>query len=119
MQRIVIEALNGGYSPSVLRARAGVPTGLTVRTDGVFGCTRGFVIPSRGLQKVLPETGATLVNLGVLRRAGELPGEPQAFLATSTALYAAAHDAQDATGIYRSTDDGSTWQLRYQDGASS
>lgn len=47
--------------------------------------------------------------------AGTLPGEPQAFLATPAALYAAAHDETGTTGIYRSTDDGATWQLRYRD----
>jgi photosystem II stability/assembly factor-like uncharacterized protein len=48
-------------------------------------------------------------------RAGKLPGEPQAFLATGDALYAAVHDEADVTGIYRSTDDGRTWILRYRD----
>ena len=48
-------------------------------------------------------------------RAGDLGGEPQAFLATADALYAAAHDANGVTGIYRSTDDGGTWHLRYRD----
>lgn len=45
--------------------------------------------------------------------AGTLPGEPQAILATPSGLYAAA--SHDRTGIYRSTDAGKTWQLRYQD----
>jgi len=48
-------------------------------------------------------------------RAGALAGPPQAFLATSDALYAAAHDDADVTGIYRSIDDGRTWDLRYRD----
>jgi len=48
-------------------------------------------------------------------RAGSLAGEPQAFLATPDELYAAAHDDAGVTGIYRSTDDGRTWELRYQD----
>ncbi|MBA2280042.1 MAG: exo-alpha-sialidase [Actinomycetota bacterium] len=48
-------------------------------------------------------------------QAGTLVGEPQAFLATPDALYAAAHDADGVTGIYRSTDDGRTWGLRYRD----
>ena len=48
-------------------------------------------------------------------RAGELPGEPQTFLATPDALYAAAHDDNGATGIYRSNDDSRTWDLRYRD----
>lgn len=48
------------------------------------------------------------------QRAASLPGQPQAFLATADALYAAALDGE-VTGIYRSTDQGSTWQLRYRD----
>ena len=49
-------------------------------------------------------------------QAGELPGAPQAFLATADALYAAAgeHDTE-RTGIYASGDDGRTWELRYPD----
>jgi len=50
-------------------------------------------------------------------RAGEVPGASQAFLATADALYAAVHDADDRTAIYRSTDDGRTWDLRYRDAA--
>lgn len=48
-------------------------------------------------------------------RVGALPGQPQAFLATADALYAAAHDDNDLTGIYLSTDGGRTWDLRYRD----
>lgn len=49
-------------------------------------------------------------------RQGRLPGPPQAFLATADALYAAAAE-DDRTGIYRSTDEGRTWRLRYRDDA--
>ncbi len=66
VQRVTLTANNGGYSPSVLRVRAGVPTTLTVHTDDVFGCTRAFVIPSTGLQEYLPETGDTAFDLGRL-----------------------------------------------------
>ena len=48
-------------------------------------------------------------------QAGELPGEPQAFLATTDALYAAVHDADEVTAIYQSTDGGDTWKVRYRD----
>lgn len=48
--------------------------------------------------------------------AGTLPGQPQALLATPDALYAAAHDDADVTGIYHSNDGGHTWDLRYRDG---
>jgi len=50
-------------------------------------------------------------------RTGQLPGEPQALLATIDTLYAAAHDSDGLTGIYRSTDSGATWELQYQDAA--
>ena len=45
---------------------------------------------------------------------GSLPGPPQALLADDDVLYAAAEE-DGVTGIYRSVDDGRTWQLRYRD----
>ena len=48
---------------------------------------------------------------------GSLGGEPQAFLVTAHTLYAAAHDADDRTAIYESTDAGQNWKLRYRDPA--
>lgn len=66
VQRVTLTATSGGYSPSLLRVRAGIPTTLTVHTDGVFGCTRAFVVPSTDLQEYLPETGDTDFDLGSL-----------------------------------------------------
>ena len=66
VQRVVLEVRDGGYSPSLLRVRAGIPTELTVRTDAVFGCTRAFVMPSTGYQEYLPETGDAVIDLGTL-----------------------------------------------------
>lgn len=51
----------------------------------------------------------------VWEQIGALVGQPQAFLATTEALYVAAHDSDDITGIYRSTDNGRTWDLLYRD----
>lgn len=68
-----------------------------------------------GLWGVEP-AGAVWHHATTWDEAGRLPGAPQALLATPDALYAAAHDADGVTGIYRSTDDGRTWQLRYRDG---
>ncbi|CAN5754414.1 hypothetical protein BH20ACT4_BH20ACT4_06740 [soil metagenome] len=48
-------------------------------------------------------------------RTGQIPGEPQALLATPDTLYAAAHDTDGLTGIFHSTDDGASWELRYRD----
>ncbi|HUR17610.1 MAG TPA: sulfite exporter TauE/SafE family protein [Acidimicrobiales bacterium] len=66
IQRIMIEAHDAGYSPSAITARAGVPTELTIRTENTRGCTRAIVMSSFGVQKVLPATGDTLVDLGSL-----------------------------------------------------
>lgn len=46
---------------------------------------------------------------------GDLPGEPQALLASDGDLWAAAAGNLGLTGIYRSTDGGHTWGLRYRD----
>ncbi|MGH9268741.1 MAG: sulfite exporter TauE/SafE family protein [Acidimicrobiales bacterium] len=66
VQQLVVEARNGGFSPSRLQAQAGVPAMVTLRTNGTTGCTRAFVIPSLGIQEVLPETGETPIDLGTL-----------------------------------------------------
>lgn len=67
MQNLVIDVRSTSYAPSRLQATAGVPATLTLKTDGTQGCTRAFVVPSLGIQKVLPETGVTKVTLGDLK----------------------------------------------------
>lgn len=67
MQNLVIDVRSTSYSPSRLQATAGVHATLTLKTDGTQGCTRAFVVPSLGIQKVLPETGVTRVTLGDLK----------------------------------------------------
>jgi hypothetical protein len=56
---------------------------------------------------------ATALDAG-WEQAGSLPGPPQALLADGETLYAAAADG-NVTGIYQSTDAGTTWELRYRD----
>jgi len=70
VQQITISALSGSYRPSRVQAKAGVRTRLTVRTDRTRGCTRAFVIPDANIERILPETGNTEIDLGVLQ-----PGE--------------------------------------------
>ncbi|MEO6714415.1 MAG: sulfite exporter TauE/SafE family protein [Mycobacteriales bacterium] len=65
VQDIRIKVGNSSYTPSRFAAKAGVPSRITLVTKGVRGCTRGFVIPSADYQKVLPETGETVIELGV------------------------------------------------------
>lgn len=66
VQRIVVEAHDTRYSPSAVTARAGTPTELTIRTNNTRGCTRSFVFPAFGVQKLLPVTGDTAIDLGAL-----------------------------------------------------
>ncbi len=49
----------GGYSPSSLRAKAGVPITLRVKTSGTFDCSSAISIPAIGYQKYLPASGVT------------------------------------------------------------
>ncbi|MGH3821241.1 MAG: sulfite exporter TauE/SafE family protein [Pseudonocardiaceae bacterium] len=66
-QVVMITAATGYYSPSNVEVRAGVPTTLLIRSDNAQGCVRAFVIPSRNEQRILPTTGDTRIDLGVLQ----------------------------------------------------
>ena len=65
-QAVDITVRDSSYLPSRINARAGVPTVLRLRTSRTRGCTRAFVIPSLGVERVLPESGEVLVDVGVL-----------------------------------------------------
>ncbi len=65
VQRVEVRATGHGYRPGVVTARAGVPTDLVFRLEGVPGCTRTLTIDGRDV--ALPAT----VRLGA-REAGSL-----------------------------------------------
>ncbi|MCW2917857.1 MAG: Sulfite exporter TauE/SafE [Actinomycetia bacterium] len=67
VQTITVWALDRGYRPAILSARAGVHTVLVVRTRQTTGCARDFVIPGRGVERVLPVDGETSIDLGAPR----------------------------------------------------
>ena len=71
-QVLHIDAESGGYSPSTIAAKAGVPTKLVIRTQDTRSCIVYTVFPSLGLQTALPTTGETEIDLGTLA-AGEIP----------------------------------------------
>jgi sulfite exporter TauE/SafE len=54
---ITINAVNSGYSPREVHAKAGVPIRLSLITKGTSSCSRAFTIPSLGIQQILDETG--------------------------------------------------------------
>ena len=64
IQYIRIEA-GGGYSPEKTLAKAGIPTKLIMKTDGIFDCSASLVLPSIRFQKVLPQTGETEIDIGI------------------------------------------------------
>lgn len=65
-QQVLITASTGSYSPAAVQVRAGIPTTLIVRSEDAQGCVRSFLIPSRGIEAVLPAEGETRIDLGVL-----------------------------------------------------
>ncbi|MEK7091555.1 MAG: cupredoxin domain-containing protein [Patescibacteria group bacterium] len=62
-QIIEIQA-KGGYQPRVSVAKAGLPTILRFKTKGTFDCSTAVRIPSLNLDKNLPLTGETDLDLG-------------------------------------------------------
>ncbi len=72
IQYVTIRA-QGGYSPKISEAQANVPTKLVVKTDGTYDCSASLVIRSIGYQKILPQTGEEIIDLGT-PQAGALQG---------------------------------------------
>jgi sulfite exporter TauE/SafE len=60
---LLLTALNDGYSPRQLRAPAGRDLTLNVVTDGVYSCSRGFVIPPLGVERLLPARGVVPIAI--------------------------------------------------------
>ena len=65
-QRVIVTAVAGAYEPGNIQVQAGTNTRLILRSQDATGCVRAFVIPSRGLQRILPVNGDTVIDLGVL-----------------------------------------------------
>lgn len=63
IQYVTINA-RGGYSPKVSTAQANIPTKLVVKTNGTYDCSAALVIRSIGYQKILPQTGEEIIDLG-------------------------------------------------------
>ena len=64
VQYITIKA-SGGYSPSVSDAKAGIPTKLIMKTNGTYDCSSALIIRSLNYQKVLPQSGETIIDVGI------------------------------------------------------
>jgi len=64
IQYITITA-RGGYTPKVSSAKAGIPTKLIMKTSGTFDCSSSLVISSIGYQKILPQNGSEIIDIGI------------------------------------------------------
>jgi len=63
VQEAVVQVSTGVYTPSRVVVRPNVPTRLTLVTSDTKGCIRAFVIPSLGVERLLPATGSEVVEL--------------------------------------------------------
>ena len=52
------------FSPTLVQAKAGIPTKLSLHVGGDLGCASLFVMPSKNLEKSLPLGGEVLIDLG-------------------------------------------------------
>lgn len=66
-QTVLVSAVTGAYQPANLQVATGLPTTLIVRSHRAKGCVRAFVIPDLGVEKILPVSGDTAIDLGVLK----------------------------------------------------
>ncbi len=60
---LTLVASNSGYSPKKLYAKAGEVVLLNIVTQNTFSCARDLVIPSLGIEKLLPQTGTVPVQI--------------------------------------------------------
>ena len=73
IQYVTITA-QGGYSPRITQAKAGVPTKLIVKTDGTYDCSASLVIRSVKFQKTLRPTSEEMIDLGILKSGEKIQG---------------------------------------------
>ncbi len=62
-KQIIKITANGGYSPSVSLAKAGVPSVLAVKTSGTFDCSSALSIPTLNYREILPNSAETLIDI--------------------------------------------------------
>jgi plastocyanin domain-containing protein len=73
IQYITITA-QGGYSPRMSTAKAGIPTKLIVKTNGTYDCSSSLVIRSLSYRNILPNTGETTIDAGTPKVGETLQG---------------------------------------------
>lgn len=64
VQYVTINA-KAGYSPQLSTAKAGIPTKLIIKTKGTFDCSASLAIKSLNYQKILPQNGEEVIDIGI------------------------------------------------------
>lgn len=62
--QIINLTAGGGYSPERSVAKAGMPTVIRFNTINTFDCSLSVRIPSKNINKFLPQTGSTDISIG-------------------------------------------------------
>lgn len=65
---------HGGYTPKQSNAKAGIPTKLVIKTSNTYDCSASLVIHSLNYRKVLPNTGETIIDMGIPKKGEKLQG---------------------------------------------
>lgn len=63
-RQIIEIRAKGGYQPRRSVAQAGIPTIIRFNTNGTFDCSAAIRIPSLGINRVLPQSGTTDIDIG-------------------------------------------------------
>jgi plastocyanin domain-containing protein len=72
-KQIILINVKGGYSPRKIVAKAGILTVLRFVTNNTFDCSSSIRISSMNINKILPQSGTTDIDLGI-SKAGILSG---------------------------------------------
>lgn len=71
-QSATITVYATGYEPQRMTLKAGIPTQLSLVTNKTQGCSRAITFPTLNIQKILPESGTTQIDLPALAQ-GRVP----------------------------------------------
>jgi len=80
-RQVVIHATNTGYTPDFQQFPADIPFELVLVTDNTLACTRAFMLPSLGIEVMLPVDGEVVF---------EIPSQPagsRMFFTCSMGMY--------------------------------
>lgn len=70
---VTVNVLDNGYEPGVVHAKAGVPVTLRLVSKDVHSCSRAFVVPALGVEKILKATGEEFIQIPAQEKGAQMP----------------------------------------------